>query len=67
MSQPPQWPRRCWVKSSELAAIAEVAERTVLREIERGHLPAERYGGWIIEKAEARKWLGHYKRTERVR
>lgn len=60
----PDWPARSWVTSAELAAIAGRNERTILREIERGHLAAERAGTgtapWIIERPEAERWLAAY-------
>jgi hypothetical protein len=61
----PEWPDRSWVTAAELAAIARRNERTIHREIERRNLHAERAGGapspWIIERAEAERWLAQYK------
>lgn len=58
------WPARPWVSSAELAAIAGRNHRTILREIERGHLRAERAGGapspWIIATTEAQRWVAAY-------
>lgn len=61
MTDQPEWPARSWVNSDELASIARVTSRTILREIDRGHLTAERSGGrWIIERPEAERWLASY-------
>lgn len=65
MNETVEWPDRGWVTSAELAAIAQRNERTILREIDRGNLHAERAGTapspWIIERAEAERWLAQYK------
>lgn len=65
MNEPIEWPDRGWVTPAELAAIARRSERTILREIDRDHLHAERAGNapspWIIERAEAERWLAQYK------
>ena len=53
----PTWPDRSWVTSAELAEIAVVNGRTILREIERGHLAAKRSGGYVIDLDEAKRWL----------
>lgn len=54
------WPEREWVTAAELAAIARVHPRTVLREINRGNLTARKHGGWIIDRPEAERWLDQF-------
>lgn len=62
----PTWPDRTWLTTAELAAIAGVAEKTVYREMERGNLTAQRAGTgrapFIIERAEAERWLTNYRK-----
>lgn len=57
----PDLPDRSWVTADELAAARRVSKQTILREIRRGHLKAEKPGrDWIIEKPEAQRWLLEY-------
>jgi excisionase family DNA binding protein len=64
-NEPPTWPARSHVTSAELAIIADVADRTILREIHRGHLRAVKAGRqWSIERSEAERWLAAYKQAE---
>lgn len=58
----PQWPDRSWVTSTELAAMAGVNSRTILREIERGNLAGQRAAGFVIEATEAKRWFAVFER-----
>jgi hypothetical protein len=61
------WPERDWLKAGELAGIAGVHARTVLREITRGNLTAEKHGGWVIALTEAKRWLARFRKYEGLR
>jgi len=61
------WPDRSWVTSAELARIAGVARRTVLREISRGNLAGEPAGGYVIEVSEAQRWLAAFEKYAALR
>jgi hypothetical protein len=50
------------VKAGELAALGAVNVRTILREIDRGNLTAEKHGGWVIERPEAERWLAQFRK-----
>jgi hypothetical protein len=63
----PTWPERDWVKAAELAGIAGVDPRTVLREIGRGNLAATKHGGWVIERPEAERWLTRFRKYNGLR
>lgn len=64
VSDAPEWPARGWLTASELATVARVADRTILREIDRGHLTATKAGrAWIIDLTEAQRWLTDYRKT----
>jgi hypothetical protein len=53
--------------SAELAAIADVHPRTVAREVTRGNLAGETAGGYVIETAEARRWLAEFAKYAALR
>jgi hypothetical protein len=61
------WPERDWVTSAELAALAGVNVRTVLREIGRGNLAGEKNVGWIIARPEAERWLTQFHKYDGLR
>lgn len=64
----PQWPAgRDWVKAGELAEIAGIHHRTILREIGRGNLDAAKHGGWVITLTEAKRWLGQFEKYQSLR
>lgn len=61
MSQP-TGPERDWLTPAELAGIAGVHARTVLREIARRNLSATKHGGWVIQRPEAERWLSRFRK-----
>lgn len=61
------WPDRDWVTAAELAALAGVHHRTVLREIGRENLAGRKHGGWVIERAEAERWLAQFHKYDGLR
>jgi hypothetical protein len=63
----PTWPERDWVKAGELAAFAGVNVRTILRELGRGNLAAEKHGGWVIQRPEAERWLAQFRKYAALR
>jgi hypothetical protein len=63
----PQWPERDWIKAGELASIAGVHPRTVLREIDRGNLTATKHGGWVITLTEAKRWHAEFEKYGSLR
>ena len=47
--------------TTELAAKANTTRHTVEREIKRGNLAAEKFGGvWLIVDAEAERWAAQF-------
>jgi excisionase family DNA binding protein len=50
------------LSTSEAAALASVTRHTVLREVRRGNLGAEKVGRtWVIEPAEAERWVAQFR------
>lgn len=61
------WPNRSWLSPHDLAAIAGVHHRTILREISRGNLAATQAGGYVIEVDEAKRWLAGFHKYATLR
>ena len=57
-------PRRDWVTSAELAEMAGVSVRTVLREVARGNLAASKHVTWIIARPDAEAWLTSFRKYD---
>jgi len=48
--------------TTEVAAKADTTRHTVKREIRRGNLSAEKFGGrWLIEDTEAERWAAQFR------
>jgi hypothetical protein len=61
------WPNRSWLSPQDLAAIAKVHYRTILREISNGHLAASQAGGYVIDVREAKRWLAGFEKYAALR
>ena len=51
-----------WATTTEVAAMIGMTRHTVEREIGRGNLRAEKFGGrWLIEDTDAERWVAQFR------